>query len=69
MAKAAKNTKENFKDMPKADLSKALLQCREETRKIRFKSEGAKSKNVKELLSLKKKIARILTELNNKSKK
>ena len=56
--------KENLKEMKVGELERQLLKLREEERAIRFKSEGARSKNVKELSNLKKDIARILTELN-----
>jgi ribosomal protein L29 len=36
-------------------------------RVIRFKAEGSKSKNVKELANLKKQIAKVLTEINTKN--
>lgn len=57
--------KENFKEMKKDDLHKKLSSLREEIRIIRFKAEGSKSKNVKEYSTLKKQIARILTEINS----
>ncbi len=60
--------KENLKGMDKAELTKKLAGIRETLRTIRFKAEGAKSKNVKESASLKKQIARILTEMNVASK-
>ncbi|OGI60677.1 50S ribosomal protein L29 [Candidatus Nomurabacteria bacterium RIFCSPHIGHO2_01_FULL_37_25] len=59
-----KNKKENLKDMKKDELNKKLAVLRENARVIRFKSEGSKSKNVKELSVLRKNIARILTEIN-----
>ena len=52
--------------MTKSELSKKLAVLQEEARGIRFKAEGSKSKNVKELSTLRKDIARILTELNHK---
>jgi ribosomal protein L29 len=61
--------KENFKDMGKADLESKLSAFREELRSSHFKSEGSKSKNVKEAAALKKQIARVLTELNSQVKK
>ena len=61
---AKKNAKENFKEMTKEELKKKLVVLQEEIRIIKFKAEGSKSKNVRELRSLKKQIARILTELN-----
>ena len=51
--------KENLKEMKVGELERQLLKLREEERAIRFKSEGARSKNVKELSNLKKDIARI----------
>ena len=56
--------KENLKEIKTADLEKKLAILREEDRSLRFKAEGARSKNVKELKNLKKDIARILTVLN-----
>ena len=61
-----KNKKENLKGMRKDELMKKLVLLRENARAVRFKAEGSKSKNVKELSAFKKDIARILTELNNK---
>jgi len=58
--------KENLKELKRDELTKKLASLREEIRVIRFKAEGSKSKNVKESLSIKKEIARILTEINNK---
>lgn len=67
MAKVKKNTKEDSKKITREELHKRLVLLREEVRVIRFKAEGARSKNVKELKNLKKQIARVLTELNKKS--
>ncbi len=61
-----KNKKENLKEMKTDELKKQLADLREELRAIHFKTEGSRSKNVKEASTLKKKIARILTELNHK---
>jgi len=63
---AKKNTKENFKGMKKEELKKELAVLRENLRILHFKAEGSKSKNVKEATTLKKQIARILTEINKK---
>lgn len=63
----AKNKKINYKEMGEAELKKELATLRESLRLIHFKSEGSRSKNVKESATLKKQIARILTELNNPS--
>lgn len=62
----AKEKKENLKGMKKDELEKELVVLRESLRAIHFKAEGSKSKNVKENQKIKKQIARILTELNNK---
>ena len=64
MAKTKKNTRENLKGMGKDELKKNLALLQENARIIRFKAEGSKSKNVKELATLRKDIARILTEIN-----
>jgi ribosomal protein L29 len=61
-----KNKKNNFKDMKEGELKKELAILQKNVRVIRFKAEGSKSKNVKELSTLKKQIARIMTELNSK---
>lgn len=66
MAKAKKNIKNSFKEMNKEDLKKELVSLKESLRTIHFKAEGSKSKNVKEAATLKKQIARVLTELNAK---
>ncbi len=63
---ATKNKKENSKVANENDLDKKLATLREEVRIIRFKAEGSKSKNVKELATLKKEIARVLTSMNSK---
>lgn len=52
-----------------AELEKKLSILREQSRVMKFKVEGAKSKNVKEALTLRKDIARVLTAMNqNKSR-
>jgi ribosomal protein L29 len=56
-----KKRMEKFKGMRAGELIKKLADLREEMRVLRFKSEGAKSKNVKESATLKKEIARALT--------
>lgn len=60
------NKKENLKGMKKEELKKELATLREEIRINRFKAEGSKSKNVKEEATLRKQIARVLTEINKK---
>ena len=57
--------KENLRGMNKDELKKKLATLQESIRVIRFKSEGSKSKNVKESASLRKQIARVLTEMNH----
>lgn len=57
----------NMKDIKtktSADLGKMLAEKREALRVFRFGGVGAKSKNVKEGMSIRKDIARILTSLN-----
>lgn len=58
--------KTDFKGMKIDELKKNLSQREESLRVLRFKSEGAKSKNVKEGKTLRKQIAQILTEINSK---
>lgn len=57
---------ENFKEMGMDELKKKLIDLKEEIRVLRFKAQGSKSKNVKESATLRKKVARILTEINKK---
>jgi ribosomal protein L29 len=61
----AKKT-ENFKEMNKDELKTKLAELREALRVFKFKTEGSKSKNVKEAGNLKKQIAKVLTEVNKK---
>lgn len=64
----AKDKKENFRDLKEGELEKKLVAFREEMRTIKFKNEGAKSKNVKAGGALRKQIARILTVMNAQNK-
>ncbi|MFA5999722.1 MAG: 50S ribosomal protein L29 [Candidatus Paceibacterota bacterium] len=64
----AKKEKNNFKGMKKNELNRELETLRESLRSMRFKAEGSKSKNVKEVATLKKQIARVLTEMNKNNK-
>lgn len=64
MAKTTKKTKEEIKGLKPSELAKKLEVLKEEVRVIKFKAEGSRSKNVKELAVLKKQIARVLTEIN-----
>ena len=57
----------NLKDLStksEAELHKTLAQEREKLRDLRFKDSSRQLKNVKEIRSTKKNIARILTLLN-----
>ncbi|PIR68266.1 50S ribosomal protein L29 [Candidatus Nomurabacteria bacterium CG10_big_fil_rev_8_21_14_0_10_35_16] len=58
------NQKNNLKGLKLDELKKNLMTLRENLRVLHFKSEGSKSKNVKEHASLRKQIARVLTEIN-----
>jgi ribosomal protein L29 len=58
---------EKLKGMDGSELDKKLTESRESIRSLRFKMEGAKSKNVKESGALRKEIARILTIKNQKN--
>ncbi len=60
-----KKDKEKIKGMGKDELLKKLALLQENVRMIKFKMEGSRSKNVKELMVLKKEIARILTQVNS----
>ncbi len=55
--------KDNLKLMKKSELEKELATLEENARVVRFKAEGSRSKNVKELSAIKRNIARVLTEL------
>jgi len=69
MAKTKKELEENLKEMNKEELKAKLSGFQEKLRALRFVTEGSKSKNVKESMSLRKQIARVLTEINKKIKK
>ncbi len=56
---------ENLRSLGKGELSKKLAELEEKMRTLKFKAEGAKSKNVREERGLRKEIARVLTELNH----
>jgi ribosomal protein L29 len=56
--------KNNLKGIAMDDLKKKLATLQENLRVIKFKVQGAKSKNVKESMTIRKEIARILTEIN-----
>ena len=59
-----KKTKDKLISMGGAELEKRLASLQESARVIKFKSEGSKSKNVKESVAIRKDIARILTQMN-----
>ena len=61
-----KNKKEKLNEVKGNELEKKLAVLRENVRIIKFKAEGSRSKNVKELAALKKEIARVLTAMNHK---
>jgi ribosomal protein L29 len=69
MAKTNKEKKENLKGMKKEELKAKLINLEESIRILRFKAEGSKSKNVKESSTLRKQVARVLTEMNKKPSK
>ncbi len=56
---------ENLKGMKINELKKKLIDLEENIRVLRFKAQGSKSKNVKESATLRKQIARVLTEINH----
>ena len=60
--------KENLIKMRIDELKKKLAVLREDARVLHFKAEGSKSKNVKESATLRKQIARVLTEINRPRK-
>ncbi len=59
-------TKE-LKTKGKADILKLLYENKESLRSIRSNTSGGRSKNVKEINTLRKDIARMLTVLNTKT--
>ena len=56
-----------FKEKDDKELSRMLREKRESLRMFRFGSSGSKAKNVKEGKTLKKDIARILTETRSRA--
>jgi len=63
---AGMNQHRTEKGMKEEELRKKLADLEESLRVIRFKGQGSKSKNVKEVATIKKQIARVLTEINRK---
>ena len=66
MPKTKKITKENTAKSSQTDLQNKLVTLRESIRVIKFKAEGGKPKNVKEIANLRKEISRVMTEVNKK---
>ncbi|MFZ2205601.1 MAG: 50S ribosomal protein L29 [Minisyncoccia bacterium] len=65
----AKKTENNsIKGMATGDLKKKLVDLQESIRVLRFKAQGSKVKNVKESSTLRKEVARVLTEMNKNIK-
>ena len=54
--------------MDEKELKKELALLKENLRVMHFKAEGSRSKNVKESQTLRKRIARVMTELNSDAK-
>jgi len=59
---------EELKKKSDGDLAKELRESREALRSSRFSVAGGKARNTKEARDLKKKIARILTEQNTRTR-
>ncbi|MEX0673047.1 MAG: 50S ribosomal protein L29 [Candidatus Paceibacterota bacterium] len=59
-------SQQNYTDMAESELGKALNEKRKELREFRFNIAGTKTRDVKEGRNLRKDIARILTELNQR---
>ena len=64
MAMTKNKINDGWKEMKESELLKNLAILQEEARLIRFKAEGSRSKNVKEMATLKKQIARVMTQMN-----
>jgi ribosomal protein L29 len=64
----AKKSKDNLKGMNEGDLRKELATLEEKLRTLKFTVAGSKSKNVKENLTTRRNIARVLTEINSRNK-
>jgi ribosomal protein L29 len=56
-----------LKDKTIKDLEKMLLEAREDLRKFRFNLSGTGKRDIKDGKSLRKQIAQILTEINNRN--
>jgi ribosomal protein L29 len=55
------------KDMTNEDMAKSLSEMRAKLRELRFGASGAKSTNVKEARTLRREIARIITERSSRT--
>ena len=66
MAHIIKKQKESLRGLNPKELGEKLNDLRQKRRALRFKLEGAKSKNVKESMLLRRHIARVLTEIKNR---
>lgn len=62
----AKKTIIHYEDKSDQELEKAFVEKKEALRKFRFESSNAKITNVREAQSLKKEVARILTEMRKR---
>jgi len=58
----------SYKEKTDAELSKELAKHREDLRGLRFNVAGSKVRNVKQAKTWRKEVARILTELNRRSR-
>ncbi len=56
----------DYKTKDKTEISKEIASAQEKLRLFRFGASGAKSKNVKEGMIIRRNIARMMTELNSK---
>lgn len=56
----------DIKDMNVEDLKKSVIEKREALRAFRFGAAGSRSRNVREGRSLRKDVARLLTELRKR---
>ncbi len=62
-------TMENLKDKSEAELQELLRQERAKLRELRFQVLSEQYKQVREVRTVRKNIARILTELNSRKNK
>ncbi len=57
--------KTDYKNKDKGELSKMIAESQEKLRIFRFDASGSRSKNVKEGMTMRRNIARMLTAMNN----